>query len=84
MNSDITINEKLADISRIMANPIFFLKVRDYVNDWKNMAMNGNEDAQRAMKMIDQFHHLCSLAEDIHRLGSLAEEKNKKSQNYNL
>lgn len=53
------ITKKLVEISEVMADGVHFIHMRLLVEDWQARADAGDDGAEAAIRMIEQFHRLC-------------------------
>lgn len=61
---DSEISKKLSKISEVMADGFYFLRMREYVTQWQELAKSGDHTAQEMMKVIDTFHRLCMVVKN--------------------
>lgn len=55
---------KLAEISLVMSDGYYFLKMRELLGSWQDASDLGDEDAKAAMLMVTRFHKLCSIVKN--------------------
>jgi hypothetical protein len=57
-------SRKLGEISEVMSDAFYFVRLRDWVETWQKQADAGDAPSQEMMKVIDTFHRLCQVVKN--------------------